>query len=139
MGNFNLVAYLQSTQTEISKLNAKVSSLDYINFNVPRSDTSGTLSSNTRTTNTSCRVITGAVVDVMAVVGWYNVQIDDAGFIPCELISEISNGVVGARRVGTLFPGALVYVVINSGLATGVILGTYQGPSTGLIYTPTTI
>ena len=131
MGNFNLVAYLQSMQTEISKLNAKVSSLDYINFNVPRSDTSGTLSSNTRTTNTSCRVITGAVVDAMAVVGWYNVQIDDAGFIPCELISEISNGVVGARRVGTLFPGALVYVVVNNGLATGVILGTYQGPSTG--------
>jgi len=131
-GNFNLVAYLQALEQEIRKLSARISGVDYSNHDVPKKDTFGTLSSNLRTNDKSCRIVTGAVVDSMSVLGWYSVQLDDAGFIPCELISDMSNGAVGARRVGTLSPGVLVYVLLNPTLTSGTILGTYQSASVGL-------
>lgn len=129
---FNLISYLKSLEAEIAKLDARISGVDYTNHNVPRKDPSGTLSSNMLTHNVSCRIVSGVVVDSMANVGWYNVQIDDSGFLPCELLSELSNGMVGAKRVGTLSPGALVYIIVNNTLTTGVILGTYQSYTVGL-------
>jgi hypothetical protein len=130
--SFNLVAHLQEIVAKVTRLEARVSSIDYMNHGVPRKDPSGSLLQNTyKTVDASCRVVSGTIIDAMPAYGWYNVQISDSSFIACELISETSNALVGVRRVGVLPPGTMVFLVINGAKHTGAILGSYQGYAVG--------
>jgi hypothetical protein len=130
--SFNLVTYLQSMQERIRQLETKVASVGYTDYNVPKSDSFGTLSSNVHTTNSNLRIVTGAVIDSMAAYGWYNVQIDDSSYVSCELLAETSAAITGVRTVGGLAPGTKVYVILNAISSTGVILGSYNGFSVGV-------
>jgi len=130
--SFNLVTYLQSMHEKIRQLETKIASVGYTDYNVPKSDSFGTLSSNVHTTNSSLRVITGTVIDSMAAYGWYNVQIDDSGYVACELLVETSAAITGVRTVGGLAPGTRVYAILNAISSTGAIIGSFNGYSIGI-------
>lgn len=130
--SFNLVAYLQSMQERIRHLETKVASVGYTDYNVPKSDSFGTLSSNLQTTNSHLRLVTGTVIDSLSVYGWYNVQIDDSGYVACELLAETSAAIVGVRTIGAMAPGTRVYAILNTSSSSGVIIGSFNGYSLGI-------
>lgn len=130
--SFNIVAFLQEIISKIAKLETKLTGLDYLNYGVPKKDPFGTFVQNTSTTNSSCRVTSGTVVDTLANYGWYSVQLDDSSYIACELLSDTSNGLVGVRHIGGLSSGTRVIVILSGNLDTGFIVGSYQGYGVGL-------
>jgi hypothetical protein len=125
--SFDLFGTLQAIKAELTRQKAKLDAVEYLNYNVPKSDPSGRLQSNLSTTNASCKVVTGYVIDSLATYGWYSVQLDDSTYIPCGLLCDNSESAVGVKRIGALTPGSRVFVVLNKAYETGTILGVIPG------------
>ena len=71
------------------------------------------------------RIVTGLVVDSLAVLHGYKVQPDGgAGMMYCTFAGTSSNSFIGARPLATLVPGSRVWVLVHPGMSYGVIICT---------------
>jgi hypothetical protein len=70
-------------------------------------------------------ITTGYVVDALAYVHCYKVQLDHGTMtLPCTFMGSSANSFIGARSIATLVPGARVWVLVHPLMSHGVILGT---------------
>jgi hypothetical protein len=124
---FNLVSFLQTLKSEIGKLGSRLEAVEYLNNNVILTDVSSKLRANMYPASGSCRVAAGYVVSSLSAYGWYKVQLDQGGHIPCSLGALSGHTPSAVKSLNTLPPYTRVFVILGSQLDYGTIISASPG------------